>query len=125
LGNVSQKRNGTKTTMSYQRKTTRPNWQYTLPELQAMAKLAAATSLWHAAEALGASWATVRKACRLTGLEPRRRPCNAIAKAKALRLRAKGQTYAQIGRVVGYNQQSVFNWCRDAELAVDCRRKAA
>ena len=111
--------------MSYQRKTNRPNWQYTLPELQAMAKLAGRTSLGHAAEALGASWATVRKACRLTGLKPRRRPCNAFAKAKALRLRAKGRTYAQIGRVVGYNQQSVFLWCRDAELTVNCRRKAA
>lgn len=113
--------------MSYQRKTIRPNWEYSLPELQGMAKLAAATSLWHAAGALGASWATVRRACRLTGLQPRRRPsnANAKAKAKALRLRAKGQTYAQIGRAVGYNQQSVFLWCRDAELAVDCRRKAA
>ncbi len=100
--------------MSYHRKTSRPNWEYTEAQLRAMATLAAKTSMWHAAESFGANWATVRRACRLTGIAPRRRPSNSLAKAKALQLRAKGRTYAQIGRVVGYNQQSVFNWCRDA-----------
>jgi hypothetical protein len=107
--------------MSYERKTTRPNWEYTIKELRAMASLAAISSVHHACVTFNVQSATVNRACALTGIEPRRRPSNMHAKAKALILRAKGKTYAEIGRVVGYNQQSIHLWCRDAGIHVDCR----
>jgi DNA invertase Pin-like site-specific DNA recombinase len=61
----------------------------------------------------------------LTGISPKRRPSNALAKARALKMRSEGKTYAAIAQAVSYNRQSIYNWCTDAGVLVDCRRRAA
>lgn len=111
--------------MSYVRKTTRKEYRYGLETLRAMANCAAETSLHAASVEFGCNWNTIRRACDITGIAPKRRPSNALAKARALRLRAEGKTYTAIAHAVGYNRQSVHNWCSDAGVLVDCRRKAA
>jgi hypothetical protein len=109
--------------MSYERKTSRPNWVYDLRQLRRMAEEAARTSTHAAAVKFGCNWNTIRAACERTGIAARRRKSNAKAKAQAIKMRRAGATYAAIGEAVGYHSQSVHNWCRDAGIDVDCRVK--
>lgn len=84
-----------------------------------MATLASKTSIQHAADQYKVNWSTVRRACEQTGIAPRRRPSNVYAKLRSLKLRANGKTYTEIGRIVGYNRQSIYNWCAAAGVLVD------
>ena len=110
--------------MSYVKKTDRPK-AYPDKTLRAMATLASKTSMWNAADEFKVSWATIRRACRITGIKPWRRPSNAMAKMHALKMRSEGKTYVAIGRAVGYSCQSIYDWCKMAGVIVDRRRKAA